>query len=71
MDSGNESDAKTMSTQMLEDIRGGSKSHLSINRRQTCYKIRDRIKQRQWEWKGSFLSTQNMGKGLQNILKML
>ena len=49
MDSGYESDGEPMSTEMLEDIRDGSKSHPSENRRETCYKIRDRIKQRQYE----------------------
>ena len=45
MDSGNESEYETMSTEMLEHIRGGSKSHPSINRRDTRYEIYERIKQ--------------------------
>ena len=39
-----ESDAEPMSKEMLEDIRDSSKSHMSINRREARYKIRDRIK---------------------------
>ena len=34
MSSGNESYAKTMSTEMLEDIRDGSQSHPGVNRRE-------------------------------------
>ena len=45
-----------MSTDTLEDIRDGSESHLSVNRRDKCYKIRDRIKIKQTEWKGVLLS---------------
>ena len=58
-----------MSTEMLEDTRDGSQYYPSINRRYACYKICDRIKQRQQEWKGALLSTQNMGKGLHNVFK--
>ena len=57
MDSCDEYDDEPMSTGMLEDICDGSKSHLSINRREACYKICARIKQRQAEWKGALLST--------------
>ena len=69
MSSGNESDAETMYANMLEDIRYGSQSHQSINRGEARYKIRDCIKQRQAKWKGALLSTRNMGKGLNRVLK--
>ena len=49
MDSGNESEDGPMSTEMLEDIRGGSRSCPSVSRREARYKIRDLIKQRQTE----------------------
>ena len=39
MDSGDDSDDEPMSTDMLEDIRDGSKSHPSVNRREARYKI--------------------------------
>ena len=45
MDSVDESGDQPMSTDMLEDIRYGSKSRPSVNRREACYKICDRIKQ--------------------------
>ena len=40
-----ESDAEPITTDMLEDIREGSQSHLIINRREECYRIRDCIKE--------------------------
>ena len=52
-----ESDAETMSTDIIEDICGGSQSHPITNRREARYKIRDCFKQRQLEWKGALLST--------------
>ena len=44
MSSADESDDELMSTHMLEDIRDGIQYHLIKNRRETRYKIRDRIK---------------------------
>ena len=46
IDSVDESDDESMSTEMLEDIRDSSKSHLSVNRREAHYRICYRIKQR-------------------------
>ena len=57
MYSGDESDDEPMSTEMLEYICDGSTSHMRVNRREACYKIRYCIKQRQTEWKGALLST--------------
>ena len=54
-----------MCTEMLENICDGNQSHLSVNKREAHYKIRDCIKQGQMVWKGALLSTQNMGKYLQ------
>ena len=45
MDYGNESDDAPMYTEMLEDICYGSQSHPSFNKKESCYKIRDPIKQ--------------------------
>ena len=69
MDSGDESDDNPMSTEMLEDISDGSQSHTNVNKKESRYKIRDRIKQIQLEWKGALKATQNMGKGLQRVFK--
>ena len=49
MGSGNESEDEPMSMDMLKDIHDVSKSHPSVNRIDSCYKIRDRIKRRQTE----------------------
>ena len=57
MSSVDESDDEPMSKKMLEDICDGSKSHTIVNMREACYKIRDRIKRIQTEWKGALLST--------------
>ena len=65
--SGDESDAKHMPKNMLEDIPDGSQYHPSINRREAHYKIRDCTKQRKLEWKGELLPTQNMGNGSQTV----
>ena len=43
---GDESDHNLISTEMLEDVREGSQTHLNVNRREARYKIRDRIRQR-------------------------
>ena len=69
MDSGDGSDHDLISTEMLEDIRDGSQSHLNVNQREPCYKICDHIRQRKPEWKGVLKATQNMGKGLHKVFK--
>ena len=66
---GNESYGYTMSTEMLEDICDGSQSHPNVNRRGARYEIRDCIKQRQSERKGSLKATRKMGKGLHKVFK--
>ena len=45
VDSGDEKDYEPMSTEVLEDIRDGSQSCPNANRRESCYKIRDRIRE--------------------------
>ena len=69
MDSGDEPDDDPISTEVLEDIRDGSQSHPNVNRREARYKICDRIKQRQSEWKGALKARQNIGKGLHTVFK--
>ena len=53
MDFGDEWDDEPMTREILEDIWDGIQSHPDVNRRKECYKIRDRIKQRHSECKGS------------------
>ena len=54
---------------MLEKIRDGSQSHTNVNRREARYRICDRIKQRQLEWKGALKAMRKMGKLLQEVFK--
>ena len=54
---------------MLEYICDGGQSHTIINGREAHDKIQDCIKQRQVEWKGYLLSTQNTTKGLHRVFK--
>ena len=54
INSGDESDHDLISTDILEHIRDGSQTHPNVNRGEARYKIFDRIRQRQSEWKGSF-----------------
>ena len=58
------SDHDLISREMLEDICDGSQIHPNVTRREARFKIRDRIRQRQSEWKGALKAMQNMGKGL-------
>ena len=51
INSGDESDNDLISTEMSEDIRDGSQTHLNVNKREAHCKIRDNIKQRKSEWK--------------------
>ena len=67
MNSGDESYYDIISTDMLEDIRDGSQTHPNVNRREARYKICDRIKQRQSEWKGALKATRSTGKVLYQV----
>ena len=67
LDSNENSDHDIISTEMLEDIRDGIQTHPNVNKREARYKIRDRVKQRQSEWKGALKATQRMGKGLKKV----
>ena len=70
INSGNESNRDIISTEMLEDIHDGSQTHPKVNIRESHYKIRDIIRQRQSEWKGALKATRNMGKVLHKVFKI-
>ena len=53
INSGDESDHDITSMEMLENMCDGSQTHPNANKRKAHYKIRDNIKQRQLERKGS------------------
>ena len=69
LDSSDESDHDLISTEILEDIRGGSQTHPNVNKREACYKIRDRIRQRKSEQKGALKATRSMGNVLHKVFK--
>ena len=46
IDSNENSDHDLISTEMLEDIRDGSQTHPTVNKREARYKIRDRIRRK-------------------------
>ena len=69
MDSENGSDHYLISTEMLENILDESLSHLSIIQWEACYKLHDRIRQRQSEWTKALKDMQNMGKSLHKVFK--
>ena len=71
MGSGDESDHDLISTEMLEDICYGSQSYPNVNKIESRYKIRDRIRQRKSEWKGVLKATQSMGKVYTRCLRLL
>ena len=71
LDSNEKSDHNLISTKTLEDIRDGSQTHPTVNKREAHCKIRDRIKQRQLEWKGALKATLNMGKGLHKVFSTI
>ena len=50
-------DEGLMSTELLQDIRDGNRTHPEINKREARMAIRDRIKQSKSEWKGALRST--------------
>ena len=68
MNYGDESDHVLISTGMLEDIYDRIQNHPNVNRRDSHYKIRDCISQRQLEWKGALKATQSTGKGLHKVI---
>ena len=67
INSGDESDHDLISTEMLEYICDISQYHPNVNRRESRYKIRDRIRQRQSECKRAIKATRSMGKGLHKV----
>ena len=67
MNSSDQSDHDLISTEMLEVVRDRSQTHPNANRREARYKIRDRIRQRQSEWKGALKAMRSMGKVLHKV----
>ena len=71
IDSNEKSDHDIISTEMLEDIRDWSQTHPNVNKREVRYKIRDRVRKRQSEWKGALKAMWIMGKVLQKVFSTI
>ena len=67
INSGDESDHDIISTEMLENMRDRSQTHPNVNKIKAHYKICDRIRQRQSQWKGALKATKCMGKSLHKV----
>ena len=62
INSGDQSDHDLISTEMLEYIRDGSQTYPNVNKRESRYKISDRVRKRQSEWKGALKGNAKHGK---------
>ena len=69
LDSGDKSDHNIINTEMSEDVRDWSQSHLNVNRREACYKIHDCIMQRKSEQKQALKYMRSISKGLHKVFK--
>ena len=57
LDSNEKSYHDLISTEMLEDILDGSQTHPNVNKREACYKIRERVSKKKLQWKGALKAT--------------
>ena len=64
-------DDDLISTETLHDVRDKNQTHPSIDKREACLKICDRIKQKKSEWKGALRATHKMGKGLHKVFSTI
>ena len=60
IDSNEKSNHNLISTEMLQDICDVSQTYPNINKKEARYEIRDRVRQRQLEWKGVLRATHKM-----------
>ena len=56
---------------MLEDICDGSQTHPNVNKSEARYKISDRVRQKESQWKGALKATRSMGKGLHKVFSTI
>ena len=71
INSGDGSDHDLISTEMLGDIRDGSQTHPTVNKREARYEIRDRIRRKESQRKGALKATHKMGKGLHKVFSTI
>ena len=64
-------DDDLISTETLQNIRDGNQTHPKIDKREARLAIRDRIKQKKYQWKGALRATHKMGKGLHRVFSTI
>ena len=64
-------DDNLISTETLHDIRDRNQTHPSIDKRGARLEIRDRIKQKKFQWKGALRATHKIGKGLHRVFSTI
>ena len=55
----------------LEDICDESQTHPTVNKRESRYEIRDRVRRKESQQKGALKATRNMGKGLHKVFSAI
>ena len=60
-----------ISTEMLEDICDRSQTHLTVNKMEARYEIRDRVRRKESQWKGALKATRIMGKGSHKVFSTI
>ena len=71
LDSNENSDHDLIYTEMLEDIRDGSKTHPTIDKREAPYEIRDCVRRKESQWKGVLKATRNIVKILHKVFSTI
>ena len=64
-------DDDLISTETLHDIRDRNQTHLSIDKRDARLEIRDHIKQKKSQWRGTLRDTHKMGKCLHRVFSTI
>ena len=59
LDSNEKSNRYLISTEMLEDIHDGSQTHPTVNKTETSYQIRDRVRRKESQWKLELICSSN------------
>ena len=64
-------DDDLISTETLHDICDGNQTQPNIDKMEARLNIRDRIKQKKSQWKGSLRAMHKMGKGLHRVFSTI
>ena len=71
LDSNEQSDHDIIYTEMLEDICDGSQTHPNVNKRESSYKIRDSVRQKELQLRGALKAARSMVKGLHMVFSTI